>query len=89
MTADTDDDGDDVPDLDDFYPLVSLGELTDTDKDGMPNECDFDCTQKGMTADYDDDNDSISDLNDVAPLDASKPSDLVWDNGNWGETKWQ
>ena len=89
MTADTDDDGDDVPDLDDFYPLVSLGELTDTDRDGMPNECDFDCTQKGMTADYDDDNDGISDLNDVAPLDASKPSDLVWDNGNWGETKWQ
>ena len=89
MTADTDDDGDDVPDLDDFYPLVSLGELTDTDRDGMPNECDFDCTQKGLTADYDDDNDGISDLNDVAPLDASKPSDLVWDNGNWGETKWQ
>lgn len=42
-----------------------------------------------MTADYDDDDDGISDINDIDPTDALRPAKLDWNNGNWGETKWQ
>ena len=89
MTADADDDGDSVLDVNDTYPLVSLGTLADTDEDGVPNDCDSDCIKKGMTADYDDDDDGISDINDIDPTDALRPAKLDWNNGNWGETKWQ
>jgi hypothetical protein len=89
MTADADDDGDSVLDVNDTYRLVSLGELTDTDQDGVPNDCDSDCIQKGMTADYDDDDDGISDIDDIDPTDALRPAKLDWNDGNWGETKWQ
>ena len=34
MAADDDDDGDGIADSADAYPLVSLGNLTDTDSDG-------------------------------------------------------
>jgi hypothetical protein len=89
MTADADDDGDSVLDVNDTYRLVSLGKLTDTDQDGVPNDCDSDCIQKGMTADYDDDDDGISDIDDIDPTDALRPAKLDWNDGNWGETKWQ
>ena len=35
----------------DAYPLIPLGDLTDTDSDGSPNNCDIDCQVLGMTAD--------------------------------------
>ncbi|MCP3429753.1 hypothetical protein, partial [Opacimonas viscosa] len=46
--------------------------LTDTDSDGIPNECDEACVALGMTADTDDDNDGVLDAEDVFPLDANK-----------------
>ena len=85
----TDTDGDGVEDGNDTYPLVSLDGLVDTDHDGIPDECNLECTQRGMTSDYDDDNDGIADTYDIDATDAAKPAKLVWNNGNWGETKWQ
>ncbi|MDB9736855.1 alpha/beta hydrolase-fold protein, partial [Porticoccaceae bacterium] len=63
--SDLDDDGDGVLDTDDAYPLISLNGLTDTDFDGLPNECDSDCLDTGMTADTDDDGDTISDADEA------------------------
>ena len=60
--ADTDDDGDNILDTADGYPLVALGDRTDTDGDGRPNDCDSDCQATGMTADLDDDQDGVSDF---------------------------
>jgi hypothetical protein len=62
-------DGDGVLDVSDFYPLISLGISSDTDSDGIPDECDVDCLVLGMVADLDDDNDGILDNDDLAPLD--------------------
>jgi Zn-dependent metalloprotease len=49
--ADSDDDG--VIDGKDKFPLISIGELLDTDGDGAPDECDEVCLALGMTADRD------------------------------------
>ena len=49
--ADTDDDG--VIDGKDKFPLISIGDLLDTDSDGAPDECDEACLALGMTADRD------------------------------------
>ena len=49
--ADSDDDG--VIDGKDKFPLISIGELLDTDSDGAPDECDEACLALGMTADRD------------------------------------
>jgi hypothetical protein len=68
LTADTDDDNDGVSDEKDAFPLISLGELTDTDGDGFPNDCSAACLAINMTADLDDDNDGIVDSNDAFPL---------------------
>ena len=65
---DSDDDNDGVPDTDDAYPLISLGGLTDTDGDGVPNDCDTACQAAQMTADPDDDNDGVLDPDDAFPL---------------------
>jgi hypothetical protein len=62
MAADTDDDNDGLADTADAYPLVAIGELLDTDSDGLPNDCDTSCIALGMTADTDDDNDGIKDI---------------------------
>ncbi len=67
--SDTDDDGDGVDDSADAYPLISLGNLMDTDADGLPNECNSDCIDSGMTADTDDDGDGVNDTEDLFPLD--------------------
>jgi hypothetical protein len=69
MAADTDDDGDMVPDTDDAYPLISLGTNFDTDMDGRPDECPTDCQSLGLTADTDDDGDGALDFQDPFPLD--------------------
>ena len=66
--SDTDDDNDGVLDDVDAYQLISLGDLTDTDGDGRPNDCDSACTTLGMAADTDDDNDGVLDDNDRYPL---------------------
>lgn len=66
--ADTDDDGDGIEDVNDGFPLIKIGNLTDTDGDGIPNECDLACIALGMTADTDDDNDGITDEEDGFPL---------------------
>ena len=65
----------------DAYPLISLGDLLDTDSDGAPNDCDEACIKLGMIADADDDADGINDVEDVAPLDDSRPRPLFWDAG--------
>ena len=68
MAADTDDDGDMVPDVDDGYPLVSLRTNVDTDMDGRPDECPPECQSLGMAADADDDGDGVLDYEDPFPL---------------------
>ena len=58
MTADTDDDNDGVPDESDAYPLKSVADYPDLDRDGRPDDCDAECESRtGMKADMDDDND--------------------------------
>ena len=70
--ADTDDDGDGVIDTQDFYPLIALGDLTDTDDDGIPNICDQACLDLGMEVDtypsgiiYVNDNSTCDAVNDT------------------------
>ena len=65
---DTDDDGDGVTDAKDAFSLIAIGERTDTDGDGRPNECDSVCLATGMTADDDDDGDNVEDSKDTYPL---------------------
>ena len=77
--ADLDDDGDGVDDSADAFPLIALGDLTDTDSDGLPNECDTACVNLGMSADDDDDGDGVSDVADAFPLDASETTDTDLD----------
>jgi hypothetical protein len=71
MTGDLDDDNDGIVDSNDAFPLIAIGALLDTDKNGAPNECDTACLASGMTADLDDDGDGVSDSLDSAPLDSS------------------
>jgi hypothetical protein len=66
--VDADDDNDGVADSEDGFPLIDLGDLTDTDSDGRPNECDTACVDLGMSADSDDDNDGVADSEDGFPL---------------------
>jgi hypothetical protein len=68
-------DNDFVPDINDAYPLISVGSLIDTDSDGVPNECDQACIEIGMSADADDDNDGVADENDSSPTDPTNDSD--------------
>jgi len=61
-TPDSDDsDNDGVLNVSDAFPLIGIGDLTDTDGDGRPNDCDNACATLGMAADPDDDNDGLSD----------------------------
>ena len=85
--TDTDDDGDGLADTADAFPLVSLGTLTDTDKDGRPNTCDATCQTAGMTADDDDDNDGVADSEDAFPLVSTETLDTDGDGiGNNTDT---
>ena len=76
--ADTDDDGDEVADEADAFPLISLGGLADSDGDGIPNDCDSSCVASGMSADADDDNDEVPDDTDLYPLDASRSTNTPY-----------
>ena len=49
--------------------------LTDTDGDGIPNECLTDCLLTDMVADPDDDNDGVDDVGDAFPLNNSYSKD--------------
>ena len=60
-------DGDGVIDVNDAFPDISLGGLTDTDGDGRPDVCDAACQGAAMTADTDDDNDGVLDTADAFP----------------------
>ena len=73
--ADDDDDGDGVSDSSDAFPLIDLAGLTDTDSDGIPNDCDAACVDLGMSADDDDDGDGIDDVVDIYPLDGRYSQD--------------
>ena len=85
--SDFDDDNDGVLDFYDAYPLISLGQLTDTDRDGRPNDCDSGCVSLGMTADTDDDADGVADVLDAFPLDATETVDTDSDGtGNNADT---
>jgi hypothetical protein len=66
--CDNDDDGDGVLDTLDAYPRISLGQLSDTDGDGRPNDCSELCSELGMDADVDDDGDGVLDDSDGFPL---------------------
>lgn len=77
LMADTDSDG--IEDGDDAYALISLGALTDTDRDGRPDVCDNNCTNLGMAADDDDDNDGVLDDLDAFPLDENETKDTDGD----------
>ena len=68
MSDDTDDDNDGVLDINDAFSLISLNDLTDTDQDGRPDECDQACIDLGMSEDTDDDNDGVLDINDAFSL---------------------
>jgi len=61
-------DSDCVADLEDFYPDISLDGRTDTDRDGMPDDCDAACIRTGMLADTDDDGDGYIDTADNCRL---------------------
>ena len=85
--ADTDDDGDGLADTADAFPLITLGTLTDTDKDGRPDACDAACQTAGMTADSDDDNDGVADTEDAFPLTSTETLDTDGDGiGNNTDT---
>ena len=64
-----DSDADKVADVDDGYPSVSVGTLTDFDGDGRPDICDAACQALGMSLDLDIDGDGVPDLLDVVPKD--------------------
>lgn len=66
VSNDLDNDG--VPDISDVYPLISIGDLLDTDSDGAPNNCDNACKAAGMSADNDNDNDGVPNNLDDTPL---------------------
>jgi hypothetical protein len=63
-----DTDSDCVGNAEDYYPDISLGGRTDTDRDGIPDDCDAECILTGMLADTDDDGDGYVDDNDNCPL---------------------
>jgi len=62
-----DSDGDGVLDVNDAFPLITLGGLTDTDGDGRPDVCDAACQGEGMTADTELDFSRNWDLRRVSP----------------------
>jgi hypothetical protein len=74
----SDSDGDGVIDVNDAFPDIPLGGLTDTDGDGLPNDCDSACQGLGMAADPDDDNDGVLDTDDAFPLVAGSNVDPVF-----------
>ncbi len=77
---DSDDDGDDVADDVDAFPLDS-SEWIDTDSDGT-----------GNNADTDDDGDGVADTDDIFPLDSSESSDYdgdgIGDNADTDDGVW-
>ena len=77
---DSDDDGDDVADDVDAFPLDSF-EWLDTDSDGI-----------GNNADTDDDGDGVADTDDIFPLDSSESSDYdgdgIGDNTDTDDGVW-
>ncbi|MEP7706751.1 VCBS repeat-containing protein [Paraglaciecola sp. 25GB23A] len=76
--CDSDDDNDNIIDVNDTYPLIAIGDLLDTDMDGAPNDCDEDCAELGMASDSDDDNDGVLDIDDAYPLDFSRSSGVTY-----------
>ena len=77
--TDEDDDGDGISDSVDGYSLISVDGLTDTDKDGYPDDCEQECLDLGMTSDLDDDNDGVVDADDAFPLDSAESVDTDGD----------
>ena len=63
-----DSDNDGILDNDDFYPLIPIGKLLDTDNDGAPDACGPYCMDLGMQHDTDADNDGILNAKDAYPF---------------------
>jgi hypothetical protein len=68
-------DHDSIPDGQDRFPFIPIGDLLDSDSDGAPDDCDQNCIELGMSDDQDDDNDSVPDTEDAFSLDASESLD--------------
>jgi hypothetical protein len=58
--ADGDDDNDRIIDSEDGFPTISIGNLIDSDNDGIPNDCPRSCIILGLVADDDDDGDGVT-----------------------------
>ncbi|MFT4939230.1 MAG: hypothetical protein ACI88A_002266 [Paraglaciecola sp.] len=69
--ADDDDDNDRIIDSEDGFPTIPIGNLLDSDNDGIPNDCPRSCLILGLVADDDDDGDGATvaggDCNDNDP----------------------
>jgi hypothetical protein len=65
--TDEDDDGDGIDDVADGFPLIPIGDFTDTDMDGIPDDCNSQCQLIGMQADEDDNGNGIPDHEELPP----------------------
>lgn len=51
LVIDDDDDNDGILDVNDYYPIISIGDLLDEDRDGRPDVCEAACQNVGMEVD--------------------------------------
>jgi hypothetical protein len=67
---------------------LTILDMKDTDRDGLPDDCDVDCRSVGKTADNDDDGDNVLDVDDAFQLIAAAAVDAdkdgypdIWNDG--------
>lgn len=80
-------DHDSIPDGQDRFPLIPVGDFLDSDSDGAPDNCDQNCIELGMSDDEDDDNDGVSDIQELSDgTDPLEPLDLDSDHDGLSNT---